>query len=71
MILRHERDAITSWREVIGPTQPIRAKRTPPSSSLRALYGISDTRNSFHGSDSPESAKEEIEFFFPERSQIL
>ncbi|CAF1655513.1 unnamed protein product, partial [Didymodactylos carnosus] len=29
-------------------------------------YGITDTRNVGHGSDSIETAKREIEFFFPE-----
>ncbi|KAF9982530.1 Nucleoside diphosphate kinase 6 [Modicella reniformis] len=34
--------------------------------SLRSLYGMTDTRNSFHGSDAVESARNEIRFFFPE-----
>lgn len=34
--------------------------------SIRALYGISDTRNACHGSDSVESVIKEIKIFFPE-----
>ena len=34
--------------------------------SFRAIFGLTDTRNSFHGSDSPQSAKREISFFWPE-----
>ena len=40
-----------------------RAQLTHPN-SLRAQYGISDTRNSFHGSDSTVSAKLELERVF-------
>ncbi|KAI9138691.1 nucleoside diphosphate kinase [Paraphysoderma sedebokerense] len=66
MILqRHNDKAIKKWREVIGITQPVRARIHQPH-SLRALYGLTDTRNSFHGSDSPETAKREIQFFFPD-----
>ena len=41
--------AIAGWRALMGPTHPPRARITAPH-SLRALYGISDTRNSCHGS---------------------
>nr|CAD21552.1 putative nucleoside triphosphate kinase [Taenia solium] len=34
--------------------------------SLRGCFGLTDTRNGFHGSDGDESAKEEIKFFFPD-----
>ncbi|RKP28104.1 nucleoside diphosphate kinase, partial [Syncephalis pseudoplumigaleata] len=42
-------DAIARWRALIGPTHPIRARVNAPT-TLRALYGLTDTRNSFHGS---------------------
>ncbi|CAG8589124.1 7826_t:CDS:2 [Ambispora leptoticha] len=58
-------DAIKEWRALIGPTHPWRARINAPN-TLRSLYGLTDTRNSFHGSDSDETAKREIEFFFPE-----
>ncbi|TPX48629.1 nucleoside-diphosphate kinase [Synchytrium endobioticum] len=65
MILHHETDAISQWRSLIGRTQPIHARRAAPA-SLRALYGITDTRNAFHGSDSPDSVRRESRFFFPD-----
>ncbi|KAG0252033.1 Nucleoside diphosphate kinase 6 [Mortierella polycephala] len=58
-------NAISDWRALIGPTHPPRA-RIHASDSLRSLYGMTDTRNSFHGSDAVETAKKEIRFFFPE-----
>ncbi|PVU96090.1 hypothetical protein BB561_001408 [Smittium simulii] len=54
---------ISQWRGLIGTTQPVRAK-VSVQDSLRAKYGITDTRNSFHGSDSKESALKEISFVF-------
>ncbi|KAG0170563.1 Nucleoside diphosphate kinase 6 [Apophysomyces sp. BC1015] len=58
-------NAIKEWRALIGPTHPCRARINQPN-TLRALYGLTDTRNSFHGSDSDETARREIEFFFPQ-----
>ena len=34
--------------------------------SIRGMFGTTDTRNSVHGSDSEENALKEINFFFPE-----
>ncbi|EGD74368.1 nucleoside diphosphate kinase, partial [Salpingoeca rosetta] len=58
-------DAITSWREALGPTSSEKARDTAPA-SLRAKYGTDNTRNALHGSDSLVSAMREIKFFFPE-----
>ncbi|XP_030072035.1 nucleoside diphosphate kinase 6, mitochondrial [Microcaecilia unicolor] len=63
-ILAHE-DAIHLWRSLMGPTKVFRARNTEPE-SIRGMYGLTDTRNTTHGSDSPESANREITFFFPE-----
>ncbi|KAG2208382.1 hypothetical protein INT46_001051 [Mucor plumbeus] len=57
-------NAIKDWRALIGPTHPVRARVNQPD-TLRALYGLTDTRNSFHGSDSNDSARQEIKVFFP------
>ncbi|KAG9285680.1 hypothetical protein G9A89_002247 [Geosiphon pyriformis] len=64
LVLAHQ-NAIKEWRALIGPTHPVRAKIHAPN-TLRSIYGLTDTRNSFHGSDSDETAKREIEFFFPD-----
>ncbi|KAI5749667.1 hypothetical protein M8J76_009131 [Diaphorina citri] len=57
-------NAITKWRELLGPTKVYIARFSHPY-SIRGMYGISDTRNAAHGSDSPESTAREIEIFFP------
>ncbi|KAL5106528.1 V-type proton ATPase 21 kDa proteolipid subunit [Taenia crassiceps] len=57
--------AVSKWRELIGPTKTYRTVIFQPA-SLRGRFGLTDTRNGFHGSDGDESAKEEIKFFFPD-----
>lgn len=42
-------DCIAKWREMIGKSNPVRM-RMENAQCLRAIYGISDTRNAFHGS---------------------
>ncbi|NXS29917.1 NDK6 kinase, partial [Pomatostomus ruficeps] len=63
-ILAHE-NAVPLWRSVMGPTKVFRARHSDPD-SIRGAYGLTDTRNTTHGSDSPASASREIAFFFPE-----
>ncbi|XP_053800258.1 nucleoside diphosphate kinase 6-like isoform X1 [Vidua chalybeata] len=63
-ILAHE-NAIPLWRSLMGPTKVFRARHSHPD-SIRGAYGLTDTRNTTHGSDSPASASREIAFFFPE-----
>lgn len=64
-IVLAKENGVKEWRELMGPTKTYRAKEIAPT-SIRALYGISDTRNAAHGSDSDESARKEISYFFPE-----
>eukprot|EP00160_Parvularia_atlantis_P015550 Unigene4484_Nuclearia_a/m.13711 Unigene4484_Nuclearia_a/g.13711 ORF Unigene4484_Nuclearia_a/g.13711 Unigene4484_Nuclearia_a/m.13711 type:complete len:213 (+) Unigene4484_Nuclearia_a:280-918(+) len=63
MVLQGPR-AIAVWRDMLGPTHPARARVSAPD-SIRAHYGLSNTRNAVHGSDSPASAEREIAVFFP------
>ena len=53
-------EAIKKNREIMGTTNP---KDAAPG-TIRALYAESIDRNSVHGSDSAQSAKREIGFFF-------
>ena len=53
-------NAIQKNRDLMGATDPKKAK----DGTIRKLYGISIDKNSVHGSDSSESAKAEIDFFF-------
>lgn len=48
LILAHE-DAIRRWRAIMGPTKVYKTKYEAPN-TIRGLYGLSDTRNSTHGS---------------------
>lgn len=52
--------AIAKNREVMGATNP--ADAAP--GTIRAEFAQSVGENSVHGSDAPETAKEEIAFFF-------
>ena len=58
-------DAIAAWRRLMGPTKVLRAIYEQPT-SLRGRFGLTDTRNATHGSDSVENARKEITFFFPD-----
>lgn len=42
-------DAIRHWRELMGPTKVFRARYTSPA-SIRGQFGLTDTRNTTHGS---------------------
>ncbi len=53
-------NAVAKNREVMGATNP---KDAAPG-TIRKEYALSLGENSVHGSDAPETAKEEIEFFF-------
>tara|TARA_Y100000590_G_scaffold453690_1_gene599177 strand:+ start:601 stop:1005 length:405 start_codon:yes stop_codon:yes gene_type:complete len=55
-------NAISKNREIMGATDPKKAEM----GTIRKMYGISIDKNSVHGSDSPENAKIEIDFFFRE-----
>ena len=55
--------AVDKWRQLIGPTNTLKAKEEAPG-SLRALFGTDGTKNAVHGSDSVGSMKRETSFFF-------
>ena len=53
-------DAITCWRTLMGPTNPVAA----PPGSIRGDFATVIDKNIVHGSDSPESAARELQLFF-------
>jgi nucleoside-diphosphate kinase len=59
MALERE-DAVKKLREVMGATNPANAAE----GTVRKLYAESIERNAMHGSDAPETAAEELAFFF-------
>ncbi|KAJ8972371.1 hypothetical protein NQ317_018484 [Molorchus minor] len=65
MYILAKENAIRDWRTLMGPTKVYKAQFEAPE-TIRGKYGLSDTRNATHGSDSPESARREIQIFFPD-----
>lgn len=59
MVLERE-DAISHWRKVMGATDPALAA----PGTIRHSYGFSIERNAVHGSDGPETAEWEINYFY-------
>ncbi|MDR0306973.1 MAG: nucleoside-diphosphate kinase [Chitinispirillales bacterium] len=53
-------NAITRWRELMGATNPA----TAAEGTIRKLYGTNIQFNACHGSDAPETARQEVSFFF-------
>ena len=53
-------NAVLKNRELMGATNPEEAE----SGTIRADFASSIDENAVHGSDAPETAKEEIAFFF-------
>src|SRR5690349_7203044 len=65
MALERE-SAITKLREVMGATDPAKAAE----GTIRKRFATDIERNCIHGSDAPETAKTELQFFFP-TSELL
>jgi nucleoside-diphosphate kinase len=55
-------DAITCWRTLMGPTNPVEAA----PGSIRGDFATEIGQNIVHGSDSAESAARELKLFFGE-----
>jgi nucleoside-diphosphate kinase len=51
-------DAIRRWRDLMGATDPAKAA----AGTIRKDFAENIERNSVHGSDAPETAREEIAF---------
>ena len=54
-------NAIAKNRELMGATDPKKAER----GTIRADFADSIDANAVHGSDSPDSARMEVAYFFP------
>lgn len=61
LLLALEREnAVTTWREVMGATNPANAD----VGTIRKRFAANIERNAVHGSDALETAAHEISFFF-------
>jgi len=56
-------NAINKWRQLMGATDPKKAD----AGTIRKDFGIDVEQNATHGSDAPETAAQEISFFFAAR----
>lgn len=59
LVLERE-DAVAKWRDVMGATNPANAAE----GTIRKRFAENIERNAAHGSDAPETAAQEIPFFF-------
>ena len=59
-------NAVVDFRELIGATDPSEAKE----GTIRHEFAESKGKNAVHGSDSPDSAKREIAFFFDDEELL-
>ena len=59
-------NAIAKNREVMGATNPENAEE----GTIRKEFALSMGENSVHGSDAPETAAEEIKFFFTDEEIV-
>ena len=55
-------NAIAAHRDVMGATNPAEADE----GTIRQRFASSIDENAVHGSDAPDTAKQEIAFFFPD-----
>ena len=60
VIILEGENAVTENRKLMGATNPKDAE----DNTIRKLFGISIDKNSVHGSDSVDNARQEISFFF-------
>ena len=59
-------DAVQRNRQIMGATDPAKAEQ----GTIRAQYGTNVQDNAVHGSDAPETARDEIAFFFGESELV-
>lgn len=60
VIVLERENAIETLRKVMGATDPAKAE----ANTIRKLFASNIERNAIHGSDAPETAANEIAYFF-------
>nr|XP_040225157.2 nucleoside diphosphate kinase 6 [Anopheles coluzzii] len=68
VVLLSGNDAIQQWRNLMGPTKVLKSVYSHPA-CIRSCFGLTDTRNATHGSDSEQSVMIERKFFFGDATQ--
>jgi nucleoside-diphosphate kinase len=59
-------NAIENYRKLMGATNPADAEE----GTIRAAFGVNIQNNSCHGSDGPETAKNEVAYFFNDNELV-
>ncbi|MBI9078189.1 MAG: nucleoside-diphosphate kinase [Pseudodesulfovibrio sp.] len=59
-------NAIEHYRKLMGATNPADAE----AGTIRAAFGVNIQNNSCHGSDGPETAKNEVAYFFNDNELV-
>ena len=62
LLVLEGKDAIKRHRDLMGATDPAKAA----AGTIRAAHGTNIEYNAVHGSDSPDTARFEIGYFFPQ-----
>ena len=65
-IALEKEEAVSSWRKLIGATDPAEAEE----GTIRKKFAASKGENAVHGSDSEENGKIEVGFFFAESELV-
>ena len=65
VLLLSERNAISNWREVMGPTDP-----SEDSRGLRSIFGSDTLANGLHGTSNNSKVQELVQLFFTERTPV-
>uniref|UniRef100_H2ZR10 DM10 domain-containing protein n=1 Tax=Ciona savignyi TaxID=51511 RepID=H2ZR10_CIOSA len=63
-------NVIDTWMKMLGPSDPAQAKISEPN-SIRAMFGLDETRNAAHGSINSAAAAKELAFFFSASSSFV
>ena len=59
-------DAIARYRKLMGATDPAKAE----AGTIRKLHATNIEQNAVHGSDAPDTARQEIAYFFAETELV-
>lgn len=62
LLVMAKKNAVKDWRDLMGATNPAEAEE----GTMRKLFGTSKGNNATHGSDSLDSARREVQLFFPD-----
>ncbi|XP_009986438.1 PREDICTED: thioredoxin domain-containing protein 3, partial [Tauraco erythrolophus] len=63
-------NAVAHWRDLLGPKTVEEAKKENPN-SLRAKYAVNNIPiGQLHGSSTPDDARKELQFFFPQEHTL-